>query len=107
MVGRAYEPRRDKIYLRHGCFHSNLGRAIQKLSMTIKQIRHIIWLRQAGRCLDCDKFVTEKQAHMHELVFRSKGGKISLTNSVILCSMCHLNAPQNHGNRRPQFRGGK
>ena len=34
-----------------------------------------------------------------------KGGKISLTNSEILCKICHLDIM--HGNRRPQFRGGR
>lgn len=76
-------------------------------AMKVGEIRRAVYDRQRGRCLDCDKFVTWKQAHLHELIPRSKGGKISLDGSVILCSNCHLNGPQNHGDRKPQFRGGR
>lgn len=78
-----------------------------KKCLTTSEIRHTIWLRQHGECLDCSKFVTEAQAHLHEVVPRGRGGKISLDNSVILCAECHLNGPQNHGNRRPQFKRSK
>lgn len=71
--------------------------------MTVGWIRRVVYDRQFGRCLDCDTFVRWENAHLHEIVPRSKGGKISLENSVILCADCHLNAPQNHGDRKPQF----
>lgn len=73
--------------------------------MTVGEIRRIVYDYQDGRCLWCDKFVTWKQAHMHEKVARGKGGKISLDNSIILCSNCHLNVA--HGDRRLQFGGAK
>src|SRR5579864_2569560 len=49
-------------------------------SLTTAEIRHFLWLYQDGYCRDCHKFVTEKQAHLHEVVPRGKGGKISLEN---------------------------
>ena len=42
---------------------------------------------------------------MHEKQHRGKGGEISLENSEGLCAFCHLEVE--HGDRRPQFRGGK
>ena len=71
--------------------------------MTTAEIRHAIYVRQRGHCIRCDAFVTEQQAHMHEKVHREKGGKISLDNSEILCSNCHIGPRGEHGNRRPQF----
>jgi 5-methylcytosine-specific restriction endonuclease McrA len=73
--------------------------------MTTVKIRQAVYDRQSGMCLWCDKNLTWDQFHMHEVVSRGKGGKISLDNSVGLCYDCHLNRA--HGNRKPQFRGGK
>jgi 5-methylcytosine-specific restriction endonuclease McrA len=70
-------------------------------SEEIEKIRLLIYKKQNGLCLWCGKRVTWKQAHMHERLFRGKGGKISLDNSIILCSNCHLNDA--HGNRKPKF----
>lgn len=70
--------------------------------MTPAEIRHTIYMRQEGRCLWCDKFLTEAQAHLHEIVPRSQGGKISLDNSIILCYDDHINGA--HGHRNLQFR---
>ena len=72
--------------------------------MTVAEIRQQVYDRQGGRCISCDLFVTPEQAHMHEKVFRGKGGKISLENSEILCAECHLNRKTfGHGKRKPQF----
>lgn len=74
--------------------------------MTTAEIRHEIFLRQKGACISCGLLLTEEQAHMHEKVFRGKGGKISLDNSEILCQDCHINRETfGHGKRKPQFRG--
>ena len=71
----------------------------------IGAIRRRLFLAQGGRCLQCNKIVTEEQAHMHERVHRGQGGNISLDNSEILCSNCHIGPDGAHGNRRPQFGG--
>ena len=76
-----------------------------KKDLTTGEIRRIIYDRQAGECVMCSGFVTWEQAHLHEKVFRGKGGEISLENSEILCAYCHLQIE--HGDRQPQFRGGK
>jgi 5-methylcytosine-specific restriction endonuclease McrA len=75
--------------------------------MTVSEIRRLVYDRQDGYCLWCGKFVTWRQAHLHEKVTRGEGGKISLDNSIILCSNCHIGPKGAHGNRRPQFRGAK
>lgn len=66
-----------------------------------QQIRLEIFGRQGGRCLDCDKLLTLPQMHCHEKIFRSKGGEMSLENSIGLCFDCHING--RHGNRRTRF----
>ena len=65
-------------------------------------IRLAIFERQNHLCLWCGKLLTWEQAHMHELLSRGKGGKISLDNSIILCYDDHINRA--HGNRKPQWR---
>lgn len=67
-----------------------------------KSIRVQIFERQEGKCLDCGKQLTLQQMHCHEKVFRSKGGKMSLSNSVGLCYDCHING--RHKNRRPRWK---
>lgn len=74
-------------------------------------IRGQIWKRCAGRCEWCGSPVTEsgplwKRGHMHEKVFKGKGGgkgEVSLDNSVIICYHCHFDDPDAHGNRKPQW----
>lgn len=72
--------------------------------LSVAETRKFIWMYQRGHCISCDNFVTEEQAHMHEILPRGKGGKISLDNSEILCYDCHLNRETfGHGKRTPQF----
>ena len=73
--------------------------------MTVAEIRRAIYDRQKGECIACSCFLTLDQFHMHEKVHRGKGGKISLDNSEGLCAYCHLDVE--HGDRKPQFKGGK
>ena len=76
--------------------------------MSVSEIRHEIFLRQKGKCISCGLDFTEKQMHMHERLFRGKGGKISLVNSEGLCYDCHINRETfGHGKRKPRFGGGK
>ena len=51
-----------------------------------RPIRAILNARSQGRCELCGSklFVAP-----HEIIFRSKGGKMSLTNSIMLCQLCH------------------
>jgi hypothetical protein len=71
----------------------------------VGMIRHDLFIKQKARCIACNKIVTEEQAHMHERVHRGQGGNISIDNSEILCSTCHIGPDGAHGNRRPQFGG--
>ena len=71
--------------------------------MSTAEIRRAVYDRQHGECLWCSKFVTFQQAHLHEKLHRGHGGKISLDNSIILCSNCHIGPKGDHGNRLPKF----
>lgn len=104
---RGHAPFNPKPDIRLWLNHKKMDPSWQEWRDTLNtgEIRHFLWVYQEGLCAYCDKFVTEFQAHMHEKVPRGKGGKISLYNSIILCSNCHLNVA--HGSRRPRFKGGK
>jgi 5-methylcytosine-specific restriction endonuclease McrA len=79
----------------------------QKKDLTTAQVRRIVYDRQQGNCISCSKFVTWDQAHLHEKIFRSRGGKVTPDNCEILCFECHEGKKGIHGKRRPQFKGGK
>lgn len=55
----------------------------------VTEVRHQIFVRSGGGCEYCGAAVTEQTGHMHEKVFRSHGGEISLANSVFICYTCH------------------
>src|SRR5574343_1383403 len=62
-----------------------------------KLIREQLYKRANGHCEWCGK--PESQClgglHPHELVYRSKGGKLSMVNSVIICNFCHATKGHN------------
>jgi 5-methylcytosine-specific restriction endonuclease McrA len=76
-----------------------------KKDLTTAEIRRIVYDRQAGECIMCSATVGWNQAHLHEKIHRGDGGEVSLKNSEILCYYCHLDVE--HGDRKPQFKGGK
>lgn len=67
-------------------------------------IRKQVYDRSGHECSDCGKPVTESQAHMHEKILRSKGGEISLENSIIVCYNCHMGRKDSrHPERQLRF----
>jgi 5-methylcytosine-specific restriction endonuclease McrA len=68
----------------------------------VAAIRKQIFKRSGGQCEYCGKFINGK-FHLHEKIHRSRGGEISLENSVALCADCHIGPTGEHGSRRPQF----
>lgn len=76
-------------------------------SVAVKHIRSHVYARARGRCEKCNETLTPNTAHMDEKVSRGEGGNISLANSWILCSTCHIGPTGEHSNRLPDFRGGK
>lgn len=52
-------------------------------------IRRQVFARADGHCDRCGKAITSGQMHMHERVFRSHGGEVSLENCWALCKKCH------------------
>lgn len=54
-----------------------------------KEIRKQLNERSQGRCEECGEPDFWPGLHPHERVFRSHGGKMTLENSIVLCTRCH------------------
>lgn len=54
-------------------------------------IRKELAKRADGRCEQCGRLESQSIGglHPHEEIFRSKGGKLSKSNSRLLCHVCH------------------
>lgn len=73
-------------------------------AIATKDIRAAVFQRDGYACTHCGKAVTWETGHLHERVWRGRGGEMSLDNSTTLCVSCHLNDPvAGHGKRQPQF----
>jgi 5-methylcytosine-specific restriction endonuclease McrA len=68
-------------------------------SDAVGAIRHAIFVRSGGDCELCSSPVTEDSGHMHERQWRSRGGEISLENSIFICAHCHQNAHKERDTR--------
>ena len=54
-----------------------------------KPIRELLLERSGGRCELCGSGL---YVAAHEIIFRSGGGKLSVTNTIMLCQPCHNKA---------------
>jgi 5-methylcytosine-specific restriction endonuclease McrA len=63
----------------------------------VKQIRKQVFDRTKGACEWCSAPVTEDTMHMHEKLFKSQGGEVSIFNSVGICADCHIGKRGVHG----------
>ena len=52
----------------------------------VSWVRERVFERDNHRCRVCHKRAEE----MHEIVFRSLGGLVSLNNSIAVCRACHV-----------------
>jgi 5-methylcytosine-specific restriction endonuclease McrA len=48
-------------------------------------VRTAVWRRDSGRCRTCGA----RGAHVHHLRFRSRGGRWTTANCLLLCRRCH------------------
>lgn len=67
-------------------------------------IRHAVYERDQGRCVDCGKPVTEKAGYwdaMHLMHLRSlgAGGDWSMENLATGCIYCHIGKRHNAGGK--------
>jgi 5-methylcytosine-specific restriction endonuclease McrA len=53
------------------------------------EIRKALWERCGGACEICGGNGFPFGLHPHEKVFRSHGGVMSMSNSIMLCQGCH------------------
>jgi 5-methylcytosine-specific restriction endonuclease McrA len=53
------------------------------------EIRKQLWDRCGGKCEECGGDGYPFGIHPHEKIFKSQGGRMSLTNSIMLCNTCH------------------
>jgi len=52
--------------------------------------RRVVWERDWGRCVVCRRALTLDEAHIHEVVYRSRGGSdTDPANCVTCCYACH------------------
>ena len=78
--------------------------AVMSKAEAVRAIRRQVFARDRFTCTHCGKNVMWHTGHMHERVWKSRGGEVSLANCTTLCYDCHLNDTQaGHGGRRPQF----
>lgn len=68
----------------------------------VENVRRQVYDVSGGECRNCGALVSWSNFHMHEQTPKSKGGEVSIHNSVALCADCHLN--QEHKSRKPQFK---
>lgn len=79
--------------------------------VAVEEIRRAVFKRATDddgivHCEDCGKRIDWYTGHMHERLARGKRdeddkpGEVSISNSVALCSYCHLQVA--HGDRRFQ-----
>lgn len=71
-------------------------------SIAVKEIRDQVYTRDGGRCRNCGKIETRRQAHLDEIKSRGDGGEISVKNGQILCAACHI-LPGGKHDRFPRF----
>lgn len=83
--------RASRIFRGYPPVSTGVVREIQQKTRTkaIAEVRRQIFARANGNCEYCAAVITEQTGHMHEKVFRSHGGEISLENSVAVCYPCH------------------
>lgn len=56
-----------------------------ELARTIRVVREAVWRRDQGRCRVCQRW----GQHVHHLQYRSRGGRWTTANCVLLCRACH------------------
>jgi hypothetical protein len=52
----------------------------------VAEVRQYVFARERDTCRACRR---RTATDMHEIIFRSKGGNISRTNSIAVCQGCH------------------
>jgi 5-methylcytosine-specific restriction endonuclease McrA len=57
----------------------------------VRAIRQKAVDRAKGECEFCGCRVVWQRGDLHEVVFRSQGGEVSVANSVYICAKCHRN----------------
>jgi 5-methylcytosine-specific restriction endonuclease McrA len=58
----------------------------QDLAQTIRAVWMAVWRRDGGRCRACHR---RRGDHVHHLVYRSRGGRWTTANCLLLCRACH------------------
>ena len=70
----------------------------------VKDIRRQVFERDGYSCTHCGKAINWDTGHLHERLWRGRGGEMSLENSTTLCFACHTyDKVAGHGARQPQF----
>lgn len=96
--GRAIEILKNE---KHACQQpAGVVTAFKDRGEATGQIRKQVFVRDKYACTHCGNPVTWYNGHMHERVWRGRGGEISVENSTTLCPDCHDKDPvAGHGTR--------
>lgn len=89
---------------------SGLLYGVMEKAEAVKIIRAAIFTRDNYECTHCGQVVVWDEnsdgvkGDMHEMLWRGRGGEISVANGRTLCHDCHMNSPvAGHGDRKPQW----
>lgn len=69
----------------------------------VEAIRKQVFERDEYLCRYCGKQLTWHTGHCDEIIPKSKGGEVALSNCQLLCAHCHIGPKGKHSNRWPQF----
>lgn len=99
------ETRLPVAILKNSKHASHVANTAQMLrSVATGSIRQQVYERDGRACTHCGAPVTPDTMHMHERLWRGRGGEISLENSTTLCGYCHEHSEvAGHGKRRVQW----
>lgn len=60
--------------------------------------RLLIFLKNDGKCANCEKKCDQDNFHADHIIPHSRGGKTSIENGQLLCPECNLKKSSNHAN---------
>lgn len=58
----------------------------REIAATEQRVRHAVQVRDEHACRCCGR---KESLHLHHLTYRSRGGKWTTENIVLLCVFCH------------------
>ena len=89
-------PRNANMQYRHDFLVKEIVKALPKLELKDRQRdfteeqRWAIYWRDKGKCQSCKKKCAENAFHADHKKAHTKGGRTTISNGMVLCSICNL-----------------